>query len=484
MKAYKMKVWIQLFVVAILSSLITVWVSKSYFYGNVILEETTGVVKQTGQKVEDPSHLYSDRIKNFAASSPTDFIEASKSTTPGVVYITSVQTLDYNFWVGERLGQSSGSGVIISPDGFIVTNDHVIKEAKEVMVMLNDNREYNASIIGTDPTTDLALLKIDATDLPFLSFGNSDSLMIGEWVLAVGNPLKLQSTVTAGIVSAKARDINILNNEQYSIESFIQTDAVVNPGNSGGALVNTNGDLVGINTAILTTSGLYEGYSFAVPSNLVQKVVRDIREFGSVQRGLLGIRINEVTADLARDLDLPSVSGIYINAVFPNSAAYDAGLESGDVIVAINDSETSNVPQLQEQIGQFRPGEDVQIKYIRKGKRLSSKVTLKNQINSTELLLVRKDGILKELGIEIRDLSEAELENSSSIGVKVVSIAKGSIIDRTNMIPDYIITHVNGKKVSNSDDLITRLKEAKGKVDISGFYEKYQGDFPYSFIKK
>ena len=479
-----MKVWIQLIAVALLSSLFTLWVSKSYLLDKIVPEKTTSQVKQTNQKEALSPAPGNTSGTSILTSAPTNFIEASRTTTPAVVFITSVQTLDYNFWVGERLGQSSGSGVIISPDGYIVTNDHVVKEAKEVMVMLNDNREYKASIIGTDPTTDLALLKIEASDLPFLSFGDSDSLMIGEWVLAVGNPLKLQSTVTAGIVSAKGRDINILNNQQYSIESFIQTDAVVNPGNSGGALVNTRGDLVGINTAILTTSGLYEGYSFAVPANLVQKVVRDIREFGSVQRGLLGIRINEVTADVAKDLDLPSVSGVYINSVFPNSAAYDAGLENGDVIVAINGKKTANVPQLQEQIGRFRPGESVSIGYIRKGKRKTSEVTLKNQINSTELLLVRKEGVLKDLGIEVRDLSQAEMESNSAAGVKVVSIAKGSIIDRTNMIPDYIITHINGKEVEDADELIALLEKVRGKVNISGYYEKYQGDFPYSFIKK
>ncbi|MCL4145104.1 UNVERIFIED_CONTAM: hypothetical protein GTU68_058172, partial [Idotea baltica] len=224
-----------------------------------------------------------------AAVAPTNFTTASKLATPAVVYITTKQVVDYDIFGGPSYGNSSGSGVIISPSGYIVTNNHVIENGESLFVTLNDNREYPAKVIGTDPTTDLALLKIDETDLPFIPFGDSDVLEIGQWVLAIGNPFRLQSTVTAGIVSAKARNINILQQENYNIEAFIQTDAAVNPGNSGGALVNTDGELIGINTAIITYSGQYEGYSFAVPSSLAQKVVRDLQEFGSVQRGILGV---------------------------------------------------------------------------------------------------------------------------------------------------------------------------------------------------
>ncbi|MDX1685601.1 MAG: trypsin-like peptidase domain-containing protein [Saprospiraceae bacterium] len=476
-----MKAILQLVSVAIISALASVWFYSTYFSPQVMIPMEDRRPVQTKQAYDIDKHWNPGVQRQFLSASPTDFIEASAASTPAVVFVTSLQKMDYNFWMGDRVGQSSGSGVIISKDGYIVTNNHVVEQATEIKVLLNDNREFNADLIGTDPTTDLALLKIKARDLPYLIFGNSDSLLVGEWVLAVGNPLRLQSTVTAGIVSAKGRNINILNEQQYSIESFIQTDAVVNPGNSGGALVNTNGELIGINTAIITQSGNYEGYSFAVPSNLVQKVVADIKEFGSVQRGLLGIRIQDVTSDIAKKEDLPSIEGVYINSVFPDGAAYDAGMERGDVIVAINGNKTSTVPQLQEQIGRFRPGDQVTIDYFRNGNLRSADIILKNQVNSTELLLVRRDEILKDLGMEVRDLSQAEEERIDEVGVKVVSIDKGSIIDKTNMIPDYIITAVNGKRITSSDQLVDYLENAEGKVVLDGYYEKYQGEFPYSF---
>lgn len=476
-----MKSTIQLLIVALLSSALTIFLYNHYVIDNVVPSKIEQKAIQTSETFNEYPDWNPNVQRNFLSSSPTDFIKASKASTPAVVYVTSLQTLDYNFWMGERVGQSSGSGVIISNDGYIVTNNHVVDQANDIKVMLNDNREYSAKLIGTDPTTDLALLKIDGEGLPYLGFGNSDSLQVGEWVLAVGNPLRLQSTVTAGIVSAKGRNINILNQEQYSIESFIQTDAVVNPGNSGGALVNTNGELIGINTAIITHSGNYEGYSFAVPSNLVQKVVADIKEFGGVQRGLLGIRITDVTADIAEELELERIEGVYVTAVFPQGAADDAGLESEDVIIGINGNKVKTVPQLQEQVGRFRPGQEVTISYIRDGERMTSKVVLKNQINSTELLTVRRDEILRSLGIEVRDLSGAEADRVDTKGVKVISIDKGSIIDQTNMIPDYIITSINGRPIATSDDLVSHLKGLSGKIVLDGFYEKYQGDFPYSF---
>ncbi|HEX5625799.1 MAG TPA: trypsin-like peptidase domain-containing protein, partial [Saprospiraceae bacterium] len=237
-------------------------------------------------------------LSSFSVPS-NNFVYAAGRSTPAVVFIESVSEEQGGLFVMPNSGISTGSGVIISPDGYIVTNNHVVEQAEKIQVLLNDNREYEAELIGTDPTTDLALIKIEDAGLPYLQFGNSDSSQIGEWVLAVGNPLRLQSTVTAGIISAKARNINILNNQQYRIESFIQTDAAVNPGNSGGALVNLQGDLIGINTAIMSQTGRYEGYSFSIPSNLVQKVIMDIKEFGSVQRGLLGVVIEEVNNERA-----------------------------------------------------------------------------------------------------------------------------------------------------------------------------------------
>jgi len=293
---------------------------------------------------------------------PFDFIQTSKKVTPGVVNITSVSRNGYPL--------SGGSGVIISRDGYIVTNNHVVDGTSgNLKVTLNNNQDYKAFIIGVDKTTDLALLKIEEQNLPTIRFGNSDVLEVGEWVMAVGNPFNLASTVTAGIVSAKGRNIDILRG-QYSIESFIQTDAVVNPGNSGGALVNARGELVGINTAIISESGSYEGYSFAVPSNLVKKVVDDLREYGEVRRAVLGVSIQEVTSKLADDLDLPMVEGVYISGLTEGGSAENAGIRENDVIVAVNGVKTSSMPALQEQVARYRPGQAIDIDIIRNGRKI------------------------------------------------------------------------------------------------------------------
>ncbi|HNB32129.1 MAG TPA: trypsin-like peptidase domain-containing protein, partial [Saprospiraceae bacterium] len=272
----------------------------------------------------------------------SDFVLASRIATPAVVFIESQATEDSKSFFVDK-GTSTGSGVIISPDGYIVTNNHVIEKADNIKVLLNDNREYSAKLIGTDLNTDIALIKIEDSSLPYLEFGNSDSAQVGEWVLAVGNPFKLQSTVTAGIISAKARNINILNAQQYRIESFIQTDAAVNPGNSGGALVNTRGELVGINTAIMTYTGRYEGYSFSIPSNLVNKVIMDLKEFGAVQRGLLGVTIENVDDQKSKTFGLAKVAGVYISNTSKGGAADVAGLKPDDIILEINGHHVNNV---------------------------------------------------------------------------------------------------------------------------------------------
>lgn len=290
---------------------------------------------------------------------PDNFVLPSSKVRPAVVNITAMKG-------GYRA--STGSGVILSSDGYIITNNHVVEGASVFNVTLNNNRELEAVLVGTDKTTDLALLKVRARNLESIEFGDSDDIKVGEWVLAVGNPFNLASTVTAGIVSAKGRNINIIEGD-YSIESFIQTDAVVNPGNSGGALVNTRGELVGINTAILSETGGYEGYSFAIPSNLVQKVIEDLKDYGKVQRAILGVRISDINDDLASDLDLPSVAGVLINGVNAGSSAADAGLRSGDVIVGVNGRNTNSTAELQEQVAQYRPGDMISIDYIRAGRR-------------------------------------------------------------------------------------------------------------------
>ena len=299
-----------------------------------------------------------------------DFRIVAKSSTASVVNIAALNANGYQV--------SSGSGVILSGDGYIMTNNHVIEDGSRYEVTFYDKRKLFARRIGHDPTTDLALIKVETEGLQPIVFGNSDAVEVGEWVLAVGNPFNLSSTVTAGIVSAKARSIQILSGN-YAVESFIQTDAVVNPGNSGGALINNKGELIGINTAIMSESGGYEGYSFAIPSNLVRKVVNDIKEYGYVQRAILGVGIQEVSDEMAAKLALSAVSGVYINNITSGSSAQQADLRVGDVIVAINGVQTGSVPELQEQIALFRPGDRVSIEFFREGKRQNKeRITLKS----------------------------------------------------------------------------------------------------------
>ena len=306
-----------------------------------------------------------------------DFKTISRDVTPAVVNINS------KLASGGDL--SGGSGVIISSGGYIITNNHVIEDASMIDVTLHNRRTYSAKVVGADLQTDLALIRIDATDLQPLSYGNSDWVEVGEWVLAVGNPFNLASTVTAGIVSAKARNINILPGA-YAVESFIQTDATVNPGNSGGALVNTKGELIGINTAIMTKSGRSEGYSFAIPSNLVKKIITDLMRYGVVQRAILGVQIDEVTDEIAADKKLPFVAGVLIRDVTAGGGASESDLRVGDIIISINGIPTPSVPELQEQIARFNPGDRISLEFFRSGKQF------------------RKDGVqLKKLDFEGED---------------------------------------------------------------------------------
>lgn len=421
------------------------------------------------------------------SAAPTEFTKAAGIATPGVVNIQSVSTggngLSFDdLFDGERYHQrgASGSGVIISKDGYIVTNHHVVADGNKINVSFSNNRELKATLIGSDPSTDLALIKVEADNLPFLSFGNSDSVQVGEWVLAVGNPFDLESTVTAGIVSAKGRSIDVLD-AQDKIESFIQTDAAVNPGNSGGALVNTDGELIGINTAILTQSGQYEGYSFAVPANLVRKVIGDLKNYGIVQRGLIGIRIEDVNSELAKDLGLNNVEGVHITGVTPGSGAADAGLRRDDVILRVNGVKTATMPELQEQVGRYSPGNVLKVEYVRNGKKSMARVTLKNRSNRTSIVKGDDLKYLQKLGMEVRPLNARERKSSKlENGIKVTSVLRGSTIDRTNLKPDFIITEVNGFRVSTEADLVTALQKAGKEVKLKGVYENV--DEPYFYV--
>ena len=464
--------------VSILSALTTITVYK-YFETPQIQASTTEAQAKYAKYTDK---LFSGNTqRTFLSSSPTNFTSAAEKVTPAVVNIKSTQGGgDFDFWETSSYTGSSGSGVVISPDGFIVTNNHVIEDGDMIEVTLSDKRKFEAEVVGTDPSTDLALLKIDVEDLSYLVFGNSDIVLVGEWVLAVGNPFNLESTVTAGIVSAKGRDINILDDE-YSIETFIQTDAAVNPGNSGGALVNTNGELIGINTAIITRSGRYEGYSFAIPAVLAQKVVRDLKDFGTVQRGILGVGIDNITDSKAKMLKLSTASGVYISRINKGSAAEEAGLEIGDVIISINSKKTNSIPELQEQVGLFRPGNKLTLEYMRDAKKYSTDVVLKNKQNTTTVTAEVDDKILTDIGFELRDLSKEEIRRLRISGVKVKSIVRDSKIEETNMDPGFIITKVNDQRVETIDDVIKILHSSNKNVVLEGIYENFPGEYYYKF---
>ena len=377
-----------------------------------------------------------------------------------------------------RVGQ--GSGVIISQDGYIVTNNHVVANADDLEVILHDNRTYKATVIGTDPTTDLALIQIKEKSLPTLPLVNSDEVKVGEWVMAVGNPFNLTSTVTAGIVSAKGRNINILK-DKFAVESFIQTDAVINPGNSGGALVNLQGGLVGINTAIASPTGVYSGYGFAVPTNIVSKVVEDLMKYGVVQRGVLGITIRSVDGQLKKDKELSVNAGAYVDSLLENSAAKAAGIKPGDVIVAVNESTINTSPELQETIARYRPGDVVNVKINRKGELKELKVTLNNRKGNTGFVQKEGDDILTVLGADFETLDQ-KTANQLEIegGVKVKSLHSGKLSKYTGMREGFIITKVDGQGVKSVDDMVRVLKRKKGGMLIEGVYEDVPGEYYYA----
>lgn len=394
-----------------------------------------------------------------------DFTVIAANAINSVVYIRSTYDSKnttqgpYRYQRGPVM--TSGSGVIISDDGYIATNNHVVENALEINITLEDNRSYVAKVIGTDPTTDLALIKIDEQNLAFLPYGNSNDIVVGQWVLAVGNPFDLTSTVTAGIVSAMARNINILRDaNNYQIESFIQTDAAVNPGNSGGALINTSGQLVGINTAIASRTGSYTGYSFAVPVNLVKKVMDDLLEFGIVQRGLLGIQIRDVTAQLSKEQNLHVVEGVYVAEVNEGSGAEEAGIESRDVIIAIDGQKVRNTSKLQELVAVHRPGDKVEVLLLRDGEEKTFMATLHN--TGGTIAIVERVVDMSIEGAVFEEVSQSE-QGRLNIdgGVKLVEIGDGKWED-TGLEEGFIITHVDKQKINSIDDLESTMAHKSG----------------------
>lgn len=364
--------------------------------------------------------------------------------------------------------RAGGSGVIISPDGYIVTNNHVIEDATRLRVKLNDGRVFDAEVIGTDPTTDVALIKVEGKELPTLPFGSSDALRLGEWVLAIGSPYNLQSTITAGIVSAKARQLGVIPSE-FSIESFIQTDAAVNPGNSGGALVNTHGELVGINTLIQSQTGSYVGYSFAVPESIVRKVVMDLKEYGVVQRAMLGITFRLVDQSFldseGKDLGIDELGGVYVASVLDGGAASEAGIRKGDIILDIDGVKLEQASTLQEQVAKHRPNDKVNLSVKRDGKVKQMEVTLRNKAGKTELLTREDVDVVELLGGKFADAGTKlcrELDIRG--GVQVVSIKADGILARARVRDGFVITHINDRQVLSLSDM-QRMTEKVRSID-------------------
>ena len=433
-----------------------------------------------------------------------DFVPAAAAVTPGVVHIKTTSTPKMNmggfhnpifdlfgdqffganpYQMGPQ--ESSGSGVIISEDGYIVTNNHVVDNADKIEIVFSDKHSAIASVVGTDPSTDLALLKVEEKNLPYVYFGNSDSVKVGEWVLAVGNPFNLESTVTAGIVSAKGRNINIIKDRNNAaIESFIQTDAAVNPGNSGGALVNLNGELIGINSAIATPTGTYAGYSFAIPVNIVKKVIDDLTKYGVVQRAILGVAPQEMNDDLARQAGLSSPQGIYVANVNEGTAAAEAGLQKGDVIVRLDGSIVKSTPELLERVGGKRPGDNLDIEYYRNGKLNKVQAKLRNRDGNDKLMSKEEIAAVSfdQLGAVFENASpDVKRKMQINSGVVIKQIQAGSKLASVGVPEGFIITKLNKKEVNSVAEVKDIIKNNKGMIMMEGVMPGYNGKYYYTF---
>ncbi|WP_294249992.1 trypsin-like peptidase domain-containing protein [uncultured Chryseobacterium sp.] len=441
-----------------------------------------------------------------------DFVKAAKTTVPAVVTIKNYQSRTTNraseqdlfdYFFGDPFGgggrgqqrqrqqqqapdnmpSGMGSGVIISPDGYIISNNHVVAGANKLEVVLSNKKSYIATLVGTDPNTDISLLKIEEKGLPYLNFANSDNIEVGQWVLAVGNPLGLNSTVTAGIVSAKGRGIGILSSQGKAanpIESFIQTDAAINPGNSGGALVNTNGDLIGINSAIQSTTGYYQGYGFAVPSNLARKIIEDIKKFGIVQRGFLGVTSLDLSNDMQvaaynkdKKSNIKAGSGVYVTGFGDNSGAEDAGLRIGDIITKIDATPVTDFADLSVAIGSKRPGDKVMVTYMRNGKEATANVTLKDQKGGTSTRTKADLSVTEKIGAEFKPLDERfKTDYGLNSGVIATNVTEGSEIAKIGIVDNYIVIEINGKPVNSQKDVEKILEKYSGNVSVK-FVDAY-----------
>ena len=441
--------------------------------------------------------VHQANFSGLNATAPENFVSASESSINSVVHVTTktvrtrVQRDPFSeFFYGpgsgsrefKQYGSGSGSGVIVSSKGYIMTNNHVIDQASEIEVILNDNSKYSAKVIGTDPSTDLAVLKIEAPSLRAIPLGNSDELNIGEWVLAVGNPFNLTSTVTAGIVSAKARNINLLSDRTRQdivpIESFIQTDAAVNPGNSGGALVNTQGELVGINTAIASQTGSYSGYSFAIPVNLMQKVMRDLIDFGIVQRGYLGVQISDINQEIKEKYELPSIKGVFVAKIIEGGGADKAGLKDEDIILKVGSKQINSVASLQEEIGKRRPGDKVNVTIrSKKGNEVIKEIVLRNSNGDTELITKAEATKNSGFGGTFAMITAKEKkELNINKGIKIKSLNAGKL-KSIGLQEGMFITKIDNKPVESVEQLLNKLNNAHNGVLLEIMHSNGKKDF-------
>ncbi|MFP3591620.1 trypsin-like peptidase domain-containing protein [Chryseobacterium sp. SIMBA_038] len=482
---------------------------------------TVGTIQYFGHNSNNEDQGYFKSVSNVSFAGMNtgavgdDFVKAAKTTVPAVVTIKNYQNRAasggraseqdlFDFFFGDPFGggrgqgqqrqkpqqqapdnmpSGMGSGVIISPDGYIISNNHVVAGANKLEVVLSNKKSYIATLVGTDPNTDISLLKIEEKGLPYLNFANSDNIEVGQWALAVGNPLGLNSTVTAGIISAKGRGIGILGGQGKAanpIESFIQTDAAINPGNSGGALVNTNGELIGINSAIQSTTGYYQGYGFAVPANLARKIVEDIKKFGIVQRGFLGVQSLDLSDDMQvqaynkqKKTNIKSGSGVYVTGFGDSSGAEDAGLKIGDVITKIDNSDVTDFADLSIAIGSKRPGDKVQVAYLRNGKENMTTVTLKDQKGGTSTRTKADLSIGEKIGADFEPLSERfKTDYGLTSGVVAKNVSEGSEMAKIGIVDNYIVVEINGKPVNSQKDVEKVLDKYQGNVQVK-FVDEY-----------
>lgn len=489
--------------------LISAVTSTAAMFGYDSLIRKPGLIQEQNGKLPASYAGFTDN-KNNIPGQPVDFQPASQAAVPAVVHITTTignsqasnnlpktRRSPFSDFFGEDFfddffgggggpqmrsvpQRASGSGVIISEDGYIVTNNHVIEQASDINVTLNNKKQYKAKLIGTDPSSDLALIKIEEKALSFLLYGNSDNVKLGQWVVAVGYPLNLETTVTAGIVSAKARSLGLNSRRSASpIESFIQTDAAVNQGNSGGALVNTNGELVGIVSAIASPTGAYAGYSYAIPVNIVKKIINDLLQYGTVQRAYLGISYLPETAPESEKtkLNYKEGQGVLVLDVSKDGAMNGTGIQSGDYISKINGVKVTTGSEMVEQVAGYKPGDKVSVAYIRAGKEYTTSIVLKNKAGNMDVV---KNEISQKLGAEIQALDKKKAtEFGVKGGVIVTKIGAGLIDDQTRMRDGFVILKVNGTEVKSVEELNSAMAKNPKKVLLEGFYPGYEGVYQY-----